>query len=146
MESGNELVLEARLKGNGMHWARPHVNPMLALRNVACNDRREEAWPQIALALRQQDQQRRTEHRKRRHALRQPQPQPTSEPRAANLNPPKIVAASLDRADRRPALAGASAETKPTGPWRPPPNRPWRRMRFGRARFKPRPGHPDPKT
>ncbi len=32
VESGNKLVVEARLKGSGMHWARPHVDPMLALR------------------------------------------------------------------------------------------------------------------
>ena len=31
VESGNKLVVEARLKGSGMHWARPHVDPMLAL-------------------------------------------------------------------------------------------------------------------
>ena len=43
VESGNKLVVEARLKGSGMHWARPHVNPMLTLRNVACNDRWDEA-------------------------------------------------------------------------------------------------------
>jgi hypothetical protein len=32
-------VVEARLKGSGMHWAEGHVNPMLALRNVICSDR-----------------------------------------------------------------------------------------------------------
>ena len=31
VESGNKLVVEARLKGAGMHWAEDHVNPMLAL-------------------------------------------------------------------------------------------------------------------
>ena len=31
VESGNKLVVEARLKGAGMHWAEQHVNPMLAL-------------------------------------------------------------------------------------------------------------------
>jgi hypothetical protein len=39
VESGNKLVVEARLKGSGMHWERSHVDPMLALRNIACNDR-----------------------------------------------------------------------------------------------------------
>ena len=32
VESANKLVVEARLKGSGMHWARANVNPMLALR------------------------------------------------------------------------------------------------------------------
>ena len=36
VESGNKLVVEARLKGSGMHWVRPHVDGMLALRNIVC--------------------------------------------------------------------------------------------------------------
>jgi hypothetical protein len=36
VESVNKLVVEARLKGAGMHWSRPQVNPMLALRNIVC--------------------------------------------------------------------------------------------------------------
>ncbi len=32
VESANKVVMEARLKGSGMHSARPNVNPMLALR------------------------------------------------------------------------------------------------------------------
>lgn len=145
VESGNKLVVEARLKGSGMHWARPHVNPMLALRNVACNDRWDEAWPQIALALRQQDQQRRSERRKNRHALRQPHPLSLPEPPAVNLDPPLIVGASSNRAAQPPVPADTSAETQPTGPWRPPADHPWRHMHFGRARLKSRLGHPDPK-
>ena len=52
VESANKLVVEARLKGSGMHWAPAQVDPMLALRNVVCNDRWAEAWPQIAAQLR----------------------------------------------------------------------------------------------
>jgi hypothetical protein len=47
VESANKLVVEARLKGAGMHWALAHVNPRLALRGMACSDRWEEAWPQL---------------------------------------------------------------------------------------------------
>jgi hypothetical protein len=54
VESANKLVVEARLKGSGMHWAPPHVDPMLALRNIACSDRWEEAWPQMTQRLRHQ--------------------------------------------------------------------------------------------
>ena len=43
-ESANKNVVEARLKGTGMHWERTHVNPMLALRNAVCNDRWREMW------------------------------------------------------------------------------------------------------
>jgi hypothetical protein len=52
-ESANKLVVEARLKGAGMHWARPSVNPMLALRNAVCNDRWDEAWQQSTKQIRQ---------------------------------------------------------------------------------------------
>jgi hypothetical protein len=52
VESGNKLVVEARLKGSGMHWARPHVNSMLALRNILCSDRWKQEWPMIAARLR----------------------------------------------------------------------------------------------
>src|SRR5215210_657713 len=48
VESAHAVVVEARLKGAGMHWAREHVDPMLALRNAVCNDRWDEAWAQIA--------------------------------------------------------------------------------------------------
>jgi hypothetical protein len=44
VESANKNVVEARLKGPGMHWQRHHVNPLLALRNAVCNDRWREMW------------------------------------------------------------------------------------------------------
>jgi hypothetical protein len=37
VESANKLVVEARLKGAGMRWARHNVNSMLVLRNAVCN-------------------------------------------------------------------------------------------------------------
>jgi hypothetical protein len=43
VESGNKVVMQVRLKGPGMHWAPAHVNPLLALRTSACNDRWDEA-------------------------------------------------------------------------------------------------------
>ena len=44
VESANKVVVEARLKGAGMHWERSHVNPMLTLRNAVCNER----WGRLA--------------------------------------------------------------------------------------------------
>jgi hypothetical protein len=52
VESANQLVVEARLKGAGMHWARPTGNPLLVLRNAASNDRWDEAWAHSATQLR----------------------------------------------------------------------------------------------
>jgi hypothetical protein len=47
-------VVEARLKGAGMHWAERHVNPMLALRNIICSDRWKEEWSKIEVGIRKQ--------------------------------------------------------------------------------------------
>ncbi len=44
VESGNKLVMQARLKGAGMHWKPEQVNPMLALRMNLCNERWNEGW------------------------------------------------------------------------------------------------------
>jgi hypothetical protein len=52
VESANKLVVEARLKGAGMHWSRASVNPLLALRNAVCNDRWAEAWQQSEAHIR----------------------------------------------------------------------------------------------
>ena len=54
VESGNKLVVEARLKGAGMHWAEQHVNPMLALRNIVCSNRWKEEWSKIEARIRKQ--------------------------------------------------------------------------------------------
>ncbi|MHB8573866.1 MAG: hypothetical protein ACYDCQ_00900 [Dehalococcoidia bacterium] len=44
MERATKLVVEARLKGSGMHWAPAQVNPLLALRNAWCRDRGAVRW------------------------------------------------------------------------------------------------------
>ena len=54
VESGNNVVMEARMKGAGMHWADKHVNPILAIRNILCSDRWKEDWPKIEGQMRKQ--------------------------------------------------------------------------------------------
>jgi hypothetical protein len=54
VESANKNVVEARLKGTGMHWERKNVNPMLALRNAVCNGRWKEMWRKAVLQHRKQ--------------------------------------------------------------------------------------------
>ncbi len=39
VESANKVVVEARLKGAGMHWERQYINLMLTLHNAVCNER-----------------------------------------------------------------------------------------------------------
>ncbi|GLV55868.1 hypothetical protein KDH_27120 [Dictyobacter sp. S3.2.2.5] len=60
VERANKVVMQARLKGAGMHWEPGTVNPMLALRGDMCNERWEESW--------QYQQRWRNDHR---HAQRQ---------------------------------------------------------------------------
>ena len=52
VESANKLVVEARLKGSGMHWHENHVNPMLALRTMICSKRWKQEWTRIETRLR----------------------------------------------------------------------------------------------
>jgi hypothetical protein len=148
VESGHEVVVEARLKGAGMHWAREHVNPMVALRNAVCNDRWEEAWAQIATHLRQQAARRRqTRHDKRRAATTMgPPPEPAqpalAEPEPAMTLPVAPIPGSLPVVAAPPATATVPArEQEPAlqGPHRPAPDHPWRRSPIGRARYQPAP-------
>jgi hypothetical protein len=53
VESANKLVVEARLKGAGMHWSVDQVNPMVALRAIWCSDRWRERWPEVIAHQRQ---------------------------------------------------------------------------------------------
>lgn len=107
-ESGNKLVVEARLKGAGMHWAPNHVNPMLAVRDLICNKEWEIAWPDLVHHLRDEVRSRRTALHRRHRAEAMPaaSPAPTAKPRPA----PKRPARSSRSPDRR----------------KPGPNHPWR--------------------
>ncbi len=61
VESGNKVVMQARLKGAGMRWEDSHVNPMLALRTSVCNDRWDEMWQQVSHERLQRRKQRRVQ-------------------------------------------------------------------------------------
>ena len=133
VESGNKLVVEARLKGSGMHWARSHVNLLLALRNIVCNDRWDEAWPQIVSTLRQQEQHRRTERRHKRQVSALPPP-------VAAMLPPDPTPAPMTAQDvtrTQPPASKSARPSVPAEPRRPAANHPWRRMPIGRARLEP---------
>jgi hypothetical protein len=128
VESGNKLVVEARLKGSGMHWARPHVDPLLALRNLACNDRWEEGWPQIVGELRRQTRQHSNEQRQKRRArceantlpLRPTAPPPT----AAQASATKSVPPSANQS----TAAALPKSDKPKEAHQPAADHPWRKQ------------------
>lgn len=148
IESANKLVVEARLKGSGMHWARCHVDPILALRNIVCNDRWEEAWSQIVHTLRQQEHQRRFLRRQRRRpvspsvVIEAPAPYRMVPPLPATP-PAPIISADINLPASQSPTPDTS--TQPRQPWRPPANHPWRHMPVGKARFKPSTWHTNAK-
>jgi hypothetical protein len=132
VESGNKVVVEARLKGAGMHWARPHVNPVLGLRNALCSERWEAAWAQILTQLQLQS----CEHRRKRHQKKQAArsaPVNIEENRATAVLEPNQAAPTTPAAVHVPPDAPAT----PKQPWRPPANHPWRRTPLSRPKLPP---------
>jgi len=117
VESGNKLVVEARLKGSGMHWAEEHVNPMLALRNIICSDRWKEEWPKIETRLRQQTRQRRCRLHRARVAIPQATP-----PRRSPVIDAKLVHALSKQIELQ------NLPEKPK-------NNPWRNFKHGKALY-----------
>lgn len=115
VESANKLVVEARLKGSGMHWSRAAVNPMLALRTVHANGRWELEWPLLWDAWRQQRRERATTH----HASRQQQ-RVAREP-----DLPSVPVAPAPPHEPAPPRRGART---------PAPDHPWRRWSPFRAK------------
>jgi len=131
VESANKLVVEARLKGSGMHWARENVNPMVALRTVACSDRWEEAWPQISERLRQQAKESAERRRGERRTAKETM---VVEPSIGQENQKQMteLSTTVGPTAMEPILAQAGLEPT-TCSSIPAANHPWRRMRIGKA-------------
>lgn len=113
VESGNKLVVHARLKGAGMHWAEEHVNPMLALRNILCSARWQQDWPRIEARLRQQTRQRRTTVQLAHHPP-----------------PPASLVARARQGDFGKPLPEQPIQEPP-----PPKKNPWRNFKHGKALY-----------
>jgi hypothetical protein len=128
MESGNKVVVEARLKGAGMHWAEEHVDPLLGLRNILCSDRWEEAWGQILGVLHAQETQLRKTRYQKRHAK-------TLE---VTLTDPSSPIESLPPLSAPSLPPPPAPQSQPAfGPSRPAPNHPWRHSPIGKAIYSP---------
>lgn len=114
VESANKLVVEARLKGAGMHWHPQNVNPMLALRNAVCNNRWEATWPTIAIQQRQPQK-----------AAADPQPSSPPEPNRVLEYYREMQKVHRDWEAEQRAAEAQRAQSKQR--WKPAPNHPWRR-------------------
>ena len=132
VESANKNVVEARLKGTGMHWQATHVNPMLALRNILCSDRWETDWPQIETHLRTQDEHQRRHQRQQRGQAKRDRMLAAARARQTSETPP--VLPNPDAATDHPPVTAPAPTPKPAH--RPAPNHPWRHAPIGRARFR----------
>ncbi|MCL5995283.1 MAG: hypothetical protein M1546_04420 [Chloroflexi bacterium] len=117
-EACHTYVIECRLKGTGMRWAREQVNPMAALRTLVCNDRWEEGWAQVAAHLRQGGQGSRP--------ARPSTPPPAPAPRPPEHTPPSEP--------RLPPGFKLRAGTS------------WRDRPLGKARYRPSSEWPNAKT
>jgi len=117
VESANKLVVEARLKGSGMHWKDEHVNPMLSIRNMICSDRWKEDWPEIVTQLRLNTAQ-------RRKALHQSR---IEKNKAQVASQPVLAVADLPE----PTFSTSEVSAKP----KKPKINPWRLFKFGRSLY-----------
>lgn len=126
VESANKLVVQSRMKQAGMRWEPRHVDAMLAMRNLVCNERWEEGWMSIREQWHQQELAQR--------ALRTVRP-PTScsspslppppafsfpEPASSEPSPPPLVPPK-----HQPSHPSSEPTDRPSA--RPSPAHPWRR-------------------
>ena len=142
VESANKLVVEQRLKGSGMHWARENVNRMVALRTVVCSDRWQEVWPRISRRLREQSRMGLGRHRPEKDLGRLSVQRRVPKVECANT-PCQAPVGSTEKPASPPSQLRprVQAKTKPAkanrvphdGHRRPPPDHPWRRMTVGRT-------------
>ncbi len=118
VESGHKVVMQSRMKQAGMSWQIAHVDPMLALRCLICNDRWDEGWAATVQYRQKQRQLARHQRiQKKLDSLPAPQSQPTVTP--IPVQPQQT----------------APKPVEPKQPYRPPANHPWRRPFLNKAAF-----------
>ena len=118
VESANKAVVEARLKGAGMRWARGRVNGLLGLRNAVCNDRWAEEWAVIS----------RTEQAERRARAAGRAQRGGRRAQAGAAAPSGAQTRGRHPRPARPEFARAgSSPSDGRAPWRPAPTHPWKR-------------------
>ena len=133
-ESANKLVVEARLKGAGMHWALSHLNPMLALRNMSANSGEEEGWQALKIEWSVQRQAQRQARGLERQLAKASA--------KAKLELTQVKETQFETSLAVPT-SGVVEPVEPVGvsvagakeAYKPAPNHPWRKMAIGRAKY-----------
>jgi hypothetical protein len=109
VESSHKVVAHSRMKQAGMRWAEPHLDPILALRNLVCNQRWSEGWQEIIAFHWQQH------HRQLRQKAKRQRP-----------STPPITLASVKVAPAEQAAEKLSLpSTQSKAPYRPADDHPW---------------------
>lgn len=127
VESAHILVVQSRMKQAGMRWAPSHVNSLLAMRNLACNDRWREGWASIRQEWHQQEMRARVQRAAcpcasgASASLPAPTVLPPPEPPASVEPSPSLLAST-----KQPSEQTAPAAPEPC-PVRSAPTHPWRR-------------------
>jgi hypothetical protein len=118
VESGHKVVMQSRMKQAGMSWQFDHIDPMLALRCLICNDRWDAGWT-ATVQYRQ----------KQRHLARQQRIQDKLDSLPAPQPQPAVTAIPVQ------SQQAAPKPVEPKQPYRPPANHPWRRPFLNKAAF-----------
>jgi hypothetical protein len=130
VESAHTVVIEARLKGAGMHWTRTHGNEMGALRSMLCSGRWDEDWPRICARLRLQAREKHREaRRKRLAAAASADAEETTTQPVSHVAQPTLMPADRQTTHERTGDKSESARPRPAA------NHPWRHSPVGRARY-----------
>lgn len=130
VESAHTVVIEARLKGAGMHWAPTHANEMGALRSMLCSGRWGDDWPRICDHLRLQAREKQRDARRQRlAAAATPCAKETASEPAGPAAQPSTTRSGSGTAKENAAEKSAGGQTRPAA------NHPWRHCPIGRARY-----------
>jgi len=112
VESSHKVVVQSRMKRGGMRWAKEHVDPMLALRNLVVNGRWVDGWPLIVAYHWQQKRQAMIEVARRQR------------PSGPPITFASVKVAPSSSTEESPP---APKPKKNRQPYRPAPDHPWRR-------------------
>jgi len=120
VESGHKVVVQRRLKGAGMRWAEEHLNPLLALRDLICNDRWQSHWPKLV----QYHQQLQNQKRQLKVKAKRPQP---SEPVTFKKLEASGLLAPLETTKPQKESSNKLLPEDKRQVWRPTEDHPWKR-------------------